>query len=119
LVLKYLSGIGSTSLNHEYGIKGSATLLSWVQMYQKYGFKGLIVKNSKQSYSYMYKLKVLNWMKLHESSYPETALHFNMSSQSAIFIWERRLENETLNNMKIKHPLEKNLTKTNIKQTKI
>ncbi|WP_056966924.1 helix-turn-helix domain-containing protein, partial [Apilactobacillus ozensis] len=119
IVLEYLSGTGSTSLNHKYNIYSSATVIFWVRMYQKYGIKGLIVKTSKQAYSYMYKLKVLNWMRLHKSSYPETALHFNISSPSSIFIWERRLENRTLNHMTIKHPLKKNLTKSNINQIKV
>ncbi|WP_220751729.1 IS3 family transposase [Apilactobacillus xinyiensis] len=119
IVLEYLSGTSSTLLNRKYNIDGSATVLLWVRMYQKYGINGLINKHSKHAYSYMYKLKVLHWMRLHKSSYPETALHFNISSPSSIFVWERRLENGTLNHMTIKHPLKKNLTKSNIKQIKV
>ena len=68
IVLEYLSGTGSTSLNHKYNINGSATVLFWVRIYKKYGINGLITKHSKRTYSYMYKLKVLNWMRLHKSS---------------------------------------------------
>ena len=92
MILKYLSGTVSTTLNHKYNIHGSATLMNWVKRYQAYGSKGVIVSHTKAVYSYKYKLKVLNWMKSNHKSYPDTALHFNILSPSTIFCWERRLE---------------------------
>ncbi|WP_353340639.1 helix-turn-helix domain-containing protein, partial [Apilactobacillus micheneri] len=43
-----------------------------------------------------YKRKVLHWMHTNHSSYPETALFFNISAPSTIFAWERRLETKGL-----------------------
>ena len=103
VVFKYLSGIGSTTLNHFYGIKGSATIYIWVNKYMKYGYKGLVVSHTKKEYPFKYKLKVLNWMVLHHKSYPETALHFNIAFPATIFTWERKLENGDLHPMKSKH----------------
>ncbi|QBP17638.1 IS3 family transposase [Acetilactobacillus jinshanensis] len=102
-VKAYLSGIGSTTLNHTYGIKSSATILGWVAKYKKYGSKGLVVSHTKSVYPFKYKLKVLNWMVLHHKSYPETALHFNIAFPATIFYWERKLENGDLRPMKSKY----------------
>ena len=103
IISEYLSGVGSTTLSHRYGIKGSATLLHWVHQYTFYGLKGIIVRHSKKVYSLKYKLKVLNWIALHHKSYPETALHFNISSPSIIYVWERRFMNGDLHLMRNKH----------------
>ncbi|MHA8263826.1 IS3 family transposase [Lactobacillaceae bacterium Melli_B3] len=92
IVFEYLNGIGSTTLARMYGIADKNIILRWVSMYKAYGFKGLIVRNTNMVYSGEYKLKVLNWMHTHHKSYPETALHFNISAPSTIFTWQRRME---------------------------
>ncbi|UQS85907.1 IS3 family transposase (plasmid) [Nicoliella spurrieriana] len=120
VVLEYLSGIGSTTLNRKYDIKGSATIYSWVTAYKNFGKSGLIAKHFDQEYSYMYKLKVLKWMHLYQKSYPETALHFNIASPSSIFTWQRRLENGSLYLMNKHKSHQKNvLTNSVVKQIKI
>lgn len=45
-----------------------------------------------QEYSSQFKTDVLNWRKQNQASLPVTALHFNLSSPSTIWQWERRFE---------------------------
>lgn len=120
VVYEYLSGIGSTTLNHKYGIKGSATILAWVHKYQEYGIKSLLVSHLKTVYSFQYKLKVLIWMRYNHKSYPETALHFNIPFPATIFFWERKLENGDLHPMKRKHKshVQNNLINSKVNQLK-
>lgn len=97
IVKEYFSaGIGSTSLAKKYNIKSRTTILNWIHMYNAFGIKGLIVRKPIKVYSGNYKRKVLHWMHTNHSSYPETALFFNISAPSTIFAWERRLETKGL-----------------------
>ncbi|TPR43323.1 IS3 family transposase, partial [Apilactobacillus micheneri] len=92
----FSAGIGSTSLAKKYNIKSRTTILNWIHMYNAFGIKGLIVRKPIKVYSGNYKRKVLHWMHTNHSSYPETALFFNISAPSTIFAWERRLETKGL-----------------------
>ncbi|GAA6236977.1 helix-turn-helix domain-containing protein [Apilactobacillus micheneri] len=97
IVKEYFSaGIGSTSLAKKYNIKSRTTILNCIHMYNAFGIKGLVVRHPIKVYSGYYKRKVLHWMHTNHSSYPETALFFNISTSSTIFAWERRLETKGL-----------------------
>lgn len=94
VVTEYLSGNGSTSLARKYRISEESVILLWVSRFQKYGIDGLKLKSRKSEYSSQFKVDVLNWRKQHQASLPLTALHFNLSSPSIIWQWEKRFEEQ-------------------------
>lgn len=97
IVLEYINqGFSLNYLRKKYGIASNSSISNWVKRYKTYGFKGLIVKHYHMAYSGEYKIKVLNWMHTHHKSYPETALHYNISASSIIFNWQRRMETKGL-----------------------
>jgi transposase len=114
IVLEYLNGSGYTTLAYKYGVAKAGTILNWVNMYKAYGLKGLIVRNTNIVYG-EYKLKVLNWMHTYHKSYPETALHFNISALSTIFTWQRRMETKRLSRLYTKRGRHKMPNIKNIK----
>ncbi|WP_046039653.1 helix-turn-helix domain-containing protein, partial [Lactiplantibacillus plantarum] len=50
-------------------------------------------------YSSEFKIEVLNWKQQHKASLPETALHFNLSSPSTIWQWQRKFDLEGLSRL--------------------
>lgn len=90
-VQMYLSGIGSTTVARRLGIKKRDSVLMWVARYQKYGVQGLEIRQPKYDYSGEFKLRVLNWKKQHKASYPQTALHFDISNVGTIAGWQMKL----------------------------
>lgn len=93
VVLEYLNGGGGTrELAKKYGICSHTTLLNWVNRYKKYGDKAFNVRSTKDVYDGSFKLEVLEWMRRNRASLPETSLHFNISTPSTIWFWERKFE---------------------------
>lgn len=92
VVTEYLSGIGSTTLARKYAIANKNTVLIWINRFKKFGIEGLKPKSMDLEYSSQFKIDVLNWRKQHLASLPTTALHFDLSSPSTIWQWERRFE---------------------------
>ncbi|MFD1548276.1 helix-turn-helix domain-containing protein [Levilactobacillus fuyuanensis] len=116
VVTEYLSGVGSTSLARKYGISKEETILLWVSRFRKYGITGLKLKDQKPEYSSQFKVDVLNWRKQHQASLPVTALHFNLSSPSTIWQWEKRFEEQGIAGLERKRGKPKIMAKH--KQTK-
>ncbi len=104
IVLDYLNGGGGThELAKKYGIKSNHSILNWVNQYQKYGKQALEVRSSKRVYDGKFKMEVLEWMWSNRASLSESALHFNISSASSIWFWERKYKEkgvEALFNMR-------------------
>jgi transposase len=95
VVLDYLSGGGgSESLAKKYGIGSHKTILKWVNQYKKYGDNAFNVRTTKDVYDGNFKLEVLEWMRSNRASLSETALHFNISTVSTIWTWERKFEEQ-------------------------
>lgn len=95
VVFEYLNGGGGTvELAKKYGIGSRQTILNWVNQFKKYGANAFEIRSHKYDYDGNYKLKVLEWMRSNRASLPETALHFNISSPSTIWVWNRKLEKE-------------------------
>ncbi|WP_336297438.1 helix-turn-helix domain-containing protein [Streptococcus thermophilus] len=46
----------------------------------------------RSEYSSEFKIEVLNWKQQHQASLSETALHFNLSSPSTIWQWQRKFD---------------------------
>lgn len=89
-VKQYLQGIGSTTIARNLGMKNNSMVLMWVARYQKFGIEGLKIRQSKYEYDGYFKLKVLNWKKQHQASYPATALHFDISNVGTIAAWQKK-----------------------------
>jgi transposase-like protein len=102
VVSEYLKGMGSPSLCRKYHIPSKKNILNWVHRYQTNGIAGIKNLNQRPAYSCSFKLKVLKWMKENHSSLERTALHFNISSPSTIYQWNRRFETMGVDGLKTK-----------------
>lgn len=89
-VEQYLQGTGCTTIARNLGMKNNSMVLMWVARYQKFGIEGLKIRQPKYEYDGYFKLKVLNWKKQHQASYPATALHFDISNAGTIATWQKK-----------------------------
>lgn len=92
IVTEYLSGCGSTTLAKRHDIAKEATILNWVHSFELRGIKGLELRKMDLNYSSQFKVEVLNWKNQREASLPATALHFNLSSPSTIWHWQKKYD---------------------------
>jgi transposase-like protein len=102
VISEYLKGMGSTSLCQMYHIPSDQTLLNWVHRYQTKGIAGIKNCDKRPEYTCNFKLKVLKWMKENHLSLENTALHFNISTPSTIYQWDRRFETMGVDGLKTK-----------------
>ncbi len=90
VVREYKEGkLGHKLLAKKYGIKGHAQVQRWIDVYEKWGEKGLKRKNYKKTYSVQFKLDVLSFMKRTGSSLMETALKFGLANPPIISSWKK------------------------------
>jgi transposase len=88
VVRQYLSGaIGYKTLASQHGL-GYSMVRRWVESYRKRGRQGLSRKFS--HYSAEFKLSVLKRMWREKLSYVQTAIIFDIRSESSIGRWERQ-----------------------------
>lgn len=93
IVQEYLNGGGgSYELAKKYGIGSHQTILDWVSRFKKYGDKAFNIRSAQDVYDGSFKLEVLEWMGRNRATLPETALHFNISTPSTIWMWEKKYE---------------------------
>ncbi|WP_236720779.1 helix-turn-helix domain-containing protein [Lactiplantibacillus plantarum] len=64
-----------------------------------------------QKYSSQFKVDVLNWKKQNRASLPMTALHFDLSSPSTTWQWERRFNKSGIAGLERKRGNSKHMTK--------
>lgn len=83
-VTAYLDGTGSITVARRFGIARHDTVLLWVKRFQRFGVAGLESRVIHSDYTREFKVRVLDWKKQHQASYPETALHFDIPSNSVI-----------------------------------
>lgn len=94
VVTAYMNGMGSTSVARLFNIAKSGTVLLWVNRFERFGVLGLQSRILHGEYTSDFKLHVLNWRKQHQASFPETALHFDLSSPSTVWQWVKAYERE-------------------------
>ncbi len=95
VVIDYLtSSIGTDTLAKKYGIKDYSTILNWVHRYEKYGVEAFNVRSPEIVYDGNFKLGVLEWKKSNNASLNETCLHFNISTASTVWTWEKKFAKE-------------------------
>jgi len=84
----YLRGEGGyTFLAEKYGVTNRRQVLNWVHRYEKYGDEGLFRSRKNESYSFEYKLHVVELYLSSEFSYRELALSEGITNDTVIARW--------------------------------
>lgn len=90
VVREYEEGkLGHKLLAKKHGVKAYSQVKKWIDIYNKFGEKGLMTKKHKETYSVQFKLGVLRFMKETGSSLTETALHFGLTNPPMIASWNK------------------------------
>ena len=90
LINEYFSGEsgGMNLVARKYGIPDS-TLVNWINWYEAEGIEGLSKKLSNKKYASEFKLSVIQYRKINETSLRETADEFGLTNASMIHSWEK------------------------------
>lgn len=88
VVLSYLNGDGGyTYLSKIYDIPARSRIEQWVSNFRKYGDDGLKRSRKKESYSFEFKLHVVELYLSSEVSYQELALQKGLTNPALIAKW--------------------------------
>ena len=88
VVVAYLNGKGSYSeLAKKYDIGGKRQVCKWVNLYNELGDDGLLRSRNNKSYSFEYKLHVVELYLSSEVSYQELALSLRINNPAMITKW--------------------------------
>ena len=100
VVLEYLSGElgGRPMVAKKYNIPDS-TLKNWINKYNSGGFDNLTKKLNNNKYTSEFKLSVIQYRQINNTSYRETAEHFDISNGSVICNWERAYQERGLSGL--------------------
>ncbi|MGN5979597.1 helix-turn-helix domain containing protein [Finegoldia magna] len=90
LVLEYLSGEsgGIKSIAKIYSIPKS-TLELWINQYKFGGFDNLTKKLKNNKFTSEFKLSVIQYRQINNTSLRETAEHFNLVNGTMVYSWEK------------------------------
>ena len=90
VVLEYLSGElgGRPIVAKKHNIPDS-TLKNWINKYNSGGFDNLTKKLNNNKYTSEFKLSVIQYRQINNTSYRETAEHFNLANGSMVHRWEK------------------------------
>jgi transposase len=84
----YQRGEGGYSyLAEKYGVKNRRQVLNWVHYYEEFGDEGLMRSRKNDSYTFEYKLHVIELYLSSEVSYQELALSEGISNNALIAKW--------------------------------
>ena len=88
VVLEYLAGKGGpVTLARKYGIPSETRIKEWVKAYQNLGDTGLMRSRQKKSYSYEYKLGIVEMYLTSELSYMDIALAEKINNPCLLAQW--------------------------------
>ena len=88
VVFEYLYGkIGSTTLAKKYNIKSQNQVRLWIHNYQEFGDEGLKRSRKKETYSFEFKLHMVESYLSNEVSYEELALSNGITNYTTISRW--------------------------------
>ena len=88
VVEAYLKGEGGYRyLSQKYGVESHKQVCRWVKNYQEFGDAGLIRSREKKTYSFEFKLHVVELYLTSEVSYQELALSQGMNNPTLITRW--------------------------------
>ena len=90
LIREYLSGKtgGRSAVAKKYDIP-DGTLENWINKYTSGGFDNLSKKLKNDKFTSEFKLSVIQYRQINNTSLRETAEHFNLANGSMISRWER------------------------------
>ena len=94
------------------------TIRMWVKHYEKEGIKGLSIKN--KTYSGEFRVYVVEYMREHNLSLVQTAIHFSLPDHTRVRVWNKiydekgpqYLMEEHRGRIKMKEKKEKKISKT-------
>ena len=88
VVLEYLAGKGGpVILARKYGIPSETRIKEWVKAYQNLGNEGLMRSRQKKTYSYEYKLGIVEMYLTSELSYMDIALAEKINNPCILAQW--------------------------------
>jgi transposase len=88
IVQEYLEGQGGTDyLARKYGFSSNTPIRRWINAYKEFGDKGLMRSRKNKSYSFEYKLHVVELYLSTEVSYQELALSVGINNPPLITKW--------------------------------
>ena len=115
--MEYLSGEsgGQGLLANKYKIPES-TLREWIFKYNHGGFDNLTKKQKQDKFTSEFKLSVIQYRQINNTSYRETAEHFDISNGSVICNWEKAYRERGLSGLENNRGRpKKNMTKADKK----
>ena len=100
LVLEYLSGEigGARKVADKYNIPKS-TLELWINQYKFGGFDNLTKKLKNNKFTSEFKLSVIQYRQINNTSLRETADHFNLVNGSMVNRWEKAYQKHGLSGL--------------------
>ncbi|WP_099207798.1 helix-turn-helix domain-containing protein [Urinicoccus timonensis] len=117
LVLEYLSGEtgGREKVAKKYDIP-DGTLKNWIEKYKSGGFDNLSKKLKNNKFTSEFKLSVIQYRQIKNTSLRETAEHFNLVNESIIYRWEKTYQERGLSGLEDNRGRpSKDMTKSNKK----
>ena len=103
LVMEYLSGEsgGREMVAKKYDIP-DGTLKNWIYKYNSGGFENLSKKLKNNKYTSEFKLSVIQYRQINNTSLRETAEHFNLANGSMVYSWEKAYQQRGLSGLEVK-----------------
>ena len=100
LVLEYLSGEcgGQETIANKYNISNS-TLRNCIVKYQNGGFNNLSKKQTQDKFTSEFKLSVIQYRQINNTSLRETAEYFNLVNGSMVSRWEKAYQQRGLSGL--------------------
>jgi transposase len=90
VVKEYQEGyLSIRGLAKKHGVKSKSAVGRWINLYEKFGARGLTEKKHKETYSVQFKLDVLRFIQRTGSSETETAFQFGMTNPALISMWKK------------------------------
>lgn len=117
LVLEYLSGEigGARKVADKYNIPKS-TLELWINQYKFGGFDNLTKKLKNNKFTSEFKLSVIQYRQINQTSLRETAEYFDIANGSMICNWEKKYKESGLSGLEDNRGMpKKDMTKSNKK----
>ena len=117
VVLEYLSGElgGRPIVAKKHNIPDS-TLKNWINKYNSGGFDNLTKKLNNNKYTSEFKLSVIQYRQINNTSLRETAEHFNLVNGSMVYRWEKAYQKHGLSGLEDNRGRpKKEMTKSNKK----
>ena len=117
LVMEYLSGEtgGIRKLADKYNIP-KGTIENWIDKYNSGGFDNLSKKQNQDKFTSEFKLSVIQYRQINNTSLRETAEHFNLVNGSMVYRWEKAYQERGLSGLEDNRGRpKKDMTKSNKK----